>query len=331
MISIGKTLALKSILNAGCTSAFSRTWRVKSGLDFETHSAVKTLRRSSKLRVVGYQGSRRWRGLRRGRLLGILVPPAPAASAAGKGARGWSTDRRGSRQSADRAPARGRAPPWCAPAPDRRRRIQVRSTEANSMREALRADHAARARRIDPGGGQHPLLRAHGEPVERQRRAADCGAPSAAASVRLRDAAPALRAGASARRTGARAPAPRPCRSKSSASTARSVALTWAARIASVEGNSPRNCASDTPAAPAMSARPICLERLFGKQRQQGRDDSSRARRSGRSGCWADGPLAGCGAADLRAGFAGGSAGHDRTPGRLRERVTTIRSRTDRM
>ena len=44
---------------------------------------------------------------------------------------------------------------------------------------------------------------------------------------------------------------------KSSASTARSVALMWAASIASVEANSPRNWASDTPARPAMSAKPI--------------------------------------------------------------------------
>src|SRR5208282_4842690 len=44
---------------------------------------------------------------------------------------------------------------------------------------------------------------------------------------------------------------------KSSASTARSVALRWAASIASVEANSPRNWVSDTPARPAISAKPI--------------------------------------------------------------------------
>src|SRR5208282_3361290 len=40
-------------------------------------------------------------------------------------------------------------------------------------------------------------------------------------------------------------------------STARSVALIWAASIASVEVNSPRNWVSDSPARPAISAKLI--------------------------------------------------------------------------
>jgi hypothetical protein len=39
------------------------------------------------------------------------------------------------------------------------------------QRQALRADHALGARRADAGGGQHPLLRADGVRVERQRKA----------------------------------------------------------------------------------------------------------------------------------------------------------------
>ena len=134
------------------------------------------------------------------------------------------TARRAARRSAGRAPARGRArrASW---------RVVVVVIDPGAQhvgeqqRQPLRAHHALGAGRADAGGGQHPLLRAHRHGVERQRQRRVARAPSAAASAPPPCAAPAARAGASARRTAARAAIPRPCRDRRSASTLRSSLL----------------------------------------------------------------------------------------------------------
>ncbi len=161
-------------------------------------------------------------------------------------------------------------------------------------RHALRADHAARSGRVDPGGVEHPGLRAHREAVERQGKARIARTPSASASASPRDAAPSPRCGASARRTAARAAAPRPCRHSPPASTLRSSSFMCAARIASVLANSPRSVASETSACLAMSPKPISSIALLGEQRHQRRDDpfavGAAGRREGRRGfaAWAE-------------------------------------------
>ena len=60
----------------------------------------------------------------------------------------------------------------------------------------------------------------------------------------------------------------------SPASTARSISFTWAARIASVEPNSPRRSASETPARLRDLGEADLLDRLLGKQRHESVDDA---------------------------------------------------------
>ena len=60
---------------------------------------------------------------------------------------------------------------------------------------------------------------------------------------------------------------------KSAASTARSIALMWAARIASVEENSPRNCGKRHAGLFGDVGKADLLEWLVGEKREKSRDD----------------------------------------------------------
>ena len=72
------------------------------------------------------------------------------------------------------------------------------------------------------------------------------------------------------------------------ASTVRSMSLTWAAKIASVEPNSARSCDSFRPARAGDFGEADLLERLFGEQRHQRVDRLVAVGRAARRGGAAD-------------------------------------------
>ena len=103
----------------------------------------------------------------------VATGGAPASSHARQRrharSRAAAADRRAGRPSAGRARARGRAPPWCGRGPASSSSTQVRSTEAKSSARPWARTMPRGPAASMSGRGQHPLLRAHRQPVERQR------------------------------------------------------------------------------------------------------------------------------------------------------------------
>ena len=158
------------------------------------------------------------------------------------------------------------------------------------------------------------MLRAHRHGVERQRQRRI--APRRAQSERI---ASLYGASASSRRISTSNSRSRGGSSAMSASppssTMRSMSLTWAAKIASVEPNSARRAESVMPARPATSARPICSK---GCSASRAISASMALARSVGAARWRSRRGFAFGF-----GFAGWLAGHDRPPW-LRSRLTLI-------
>ena len=153
-------------------------------------------------------------------------------------------------------------------------------------RQPLRAQHAARAGGVDAGGGQHPLLRAHRQAVERERERRIARAPSAAASAPPPCGAPSfsmrrISTSNSRSRGGSSAMSLRRRRAPRGRSS-----LTCAAKIASFEPNSPRSRAErDAGARRRSRRRPICSNGFSASSAIKAA--TMRSRVAARAGGWA--------------------------------------------